>query len=105
MDSKNFDEFKKRANAFAEKIGAPPLEIDKRVEAKQRDRLLAYLKKEGSVINPIMSWRQLGITGQNLCERIAELVEGGHPIESTEIVVTNTFNEAVRVPAFWMGRR
>ena len=63
----------------------------------QRDRLLDYLKKHGT-INPLESWQQLGI--YRLADVVLQLRKAGHNIKTEFIEVHNRFDEACRVAKY-----
>lgn len=60
---------------------------------KQTERLLAHLKRHGT-INPLESWRELGI--YRLASRICDLRNEGHEIRKDMVSVRNQFGEDVR---------
>jgi len=63
----------------------------------QNKRLLEYLQK-GSNINPLDSWKLLGI--YRLSARIFDLRADGYKIETERIIVKNQFNENVNVGSY-----
>lgn len=64
---------------------------------KQTERLLDWLKT-GKTINPLTSWRALGI--YRLGARIFDLKEEGHTIEREIVKVYNSWGEPCRVAEY-----
>jgi len=65
-------------------------------------RLLAFLDA-GNTINPLVSWRELGI--YRLAARVHDLKRDGWEIHSRMKSEQNRFGEKIQVAEYWIGRR
>lgn len=65
----------------------------------QKERLLEHLK-QGLSINPLSSWRTLGI--YRLAARVHDLKEDGHDIKKRTVSKKNRYGEKVTFAEYYL---